>query len=83
MTTALDPDAKPFGNRVRFIRLAKRLRQEDVAKRLGVAQSEVSRLENDPKRSPTLAEIKQIAAALEVAPDQLIGPGGVVIETEF
>lgn len=82
MTTVLDPDAKALGNRVRFIRLAKRMSQEDVAKRLGTVQSEVSRYELG-KRSPTLSEIKEIAAALEVSPDQLIGPGGVVIETEF
>lgn len=82
MTTALDPDAKAFGNRVRFIRLAKRMSQQHVAGRLGVVQSEVSRYELG-KRSPTLSEIKQIAAALGVSPDQLIGPGGAVIETEF
>ncbi len=53
------------GSRVRRARIARGLTQKQLAERLRIPQSQVSRIERDPDRS-TLRTLKRIAKALAV-----------------
>ena len=53
------------GSRLRRARIAKRLTQKQLAERLRIPQSQISRIERDPDRS-TLRTLKRIAKALSV-----------------
>jgi len=59
------------GSRVRRARIAKGLTQKQLAERLRIPQSQVSRIERDPDRS-TLRTLRRIAKALGVAIRALI-----------
>jgi len=51
-------------NRIRETMLIKRITQEELSKRTGIAQSEISRIINDQKKTIHLATAKKIARAL-------------------
>ncbi len=57
-------------NRIREIRRARGLRQVDLARIVGVFQSEISEIENG-KRRPSVYLAKKIAKALRVSLDDL------------
>jgi len=62
---------KQFGNKVREIRLQKKMSQGDVAKILGVHRSYISGIERGT-RNPSLITIGKIAKALGVSKDILV-----------
>ncbi|MEM3905520.1 MAG: helix-turn-helix domain-containing protein [Nitrososphaerota archaeon] len=57
-------------NRTREIRIRKSLRQADLARMIGVFQSEISEIETG-KRKPSVYLTKRIARALRVSLDDL------------
>ena len=57
-------------NRLREVRIKKGLRQSDLAKRVGVFQSEISEIETG-ERKPSVYLAKRIARALGVSLDEL------------
>jgi putative transcriptional regulator len=59
-----------FKNRIREVRKQRGLRQVDLAKRVGVFQSEISEIECG-KRMPSIYLAKKIAKALKVSLDDL------------
>jgi putative transcriptional regulator len=59
-----------FKNRIREIRRRRGLRQVDLARMLGVFQSEISEIECG-KRMPSVYLAKRIAKALKVSVDDL------------
>ena len=64
----IDADASALrlaGSRVRRARIARHLTQQQLAERLHVPQSQISRIEREPDRS-TLRTLKRIAKALGV-----------------
>ena len=60
-------------NRVKELRKARGLRQEDVAKLLGVTRQTINAIEND-KYDPTLALAFRLAQVLETTVDALFQP---------
>lgn len=60
-----------FGPILRRLRLEKALSQEELAARLDVSPSYVSRMESDIKK-PSLEMIFRLASSLEMKPHELI-----------
>ena len=61
-----------FPRRLRRIRMQQGLTQLELAHRLGIQQTGVSRFESG-KRSPTMRSIVRLVLALDVSADQLLG----------
>lgn len=61
-----NPDTTKVGGRIRSIRTDKGLSQEQLAARLNVPQSQVSRWESSDRIDADLRRLAQIADALEV-----------------
>ncbi len=68
-----DVDAR-FGDRVRRVRKFRRLSLEDVAPRVGMAISVLSKLETGQRRC-TVGEAVVLAEVLDVPLDLLVGDG--------
>ena len=62
-------------NRIRELRKAAGLRQEDLARELGVTRQTINAIENN-KYDPTLALAFHLAAELSTTVDELFHPGG-------
>ena len=62
-----------MGNRIRAFRKAAGLRQEDLARELGVTRQSINAIENN-KYDPTLALAFHLAAELGVRVDELFTP---------
>ncbi len=62
----------PIELRIRQLRQARGWSQADLAKRAGVRQATVSRIENNRVKSLDLAVFEKIAEALEVDPGYLV-----------
>ena len=62
-------------NRIRELRKAAGLRQEDLARQLGVTRQTVNAIENN-KYDPTLALAFHLAQELGTTVDQLFRPAG-------
>ena len=60
------------GIRIRIARTAAKLKQEDVARMLGISKSNISEWENG-KRSPGIDQIDDIAKALSTSASYLLG----------
>lgn len=60
-------------NKIRELRSAKRLRQEDLAKLTGVTRQTINAIEND-KYDPTLSLAFELARVLETTVDELFFP---------
>ena len=60
-------------NRIRELRKAAELRQEDLARELGVTRQTINAIENN-KYDPTLALAFHLAAELGVRVDELFTP---------
>lgn len=63
---------KHFGERVRRIRRAKDMTQEDLAEKAGIHRTYLSALERSGGRNPTIRIVDRIAKALEVKPGSLL-----------
>ena len=59
------------GNPIRVWREYKKIKLNELAKKIGISASYLSQIENG-KRNPTIDKLKLIAATLEVAPELLI-----------
>src|SRR5579885_2779818 len=62
-----------LGTRIRVVREARGLKGKDLAKKARVSPPEISRLEKNQLKNPTVATLAKIANALEVAVDFLLG----------
>ena len=62
--------SKPFGARVKALRQARLMTQEDLADATGIAIRTVRNIEAG-RSSPTLTTVGKLAEALEVAPKEL------------
>ena len=69
----VEPDSamtdQRFGAAIRFLRIRRGWRQEDLAARAGVSQSTVSRMERGHLATVTLEVIRAVAAALDMRVD--------------
>lgn len=63
--------AKRLGSNIKKIRLAKKMSQGDLCRKLSVDRAYMSNVENG-KKNPTLATITKIAEALGVSVDLLL-----------
>jgi transcriptional regulator with XRE-family HTH domain len=61
--------------RLREVRLSKLLTQEEVARRAGLSEATVNRLETGATEA-RISTVRKLAAALEVDPSALIVAGG-------
>jgi len=61
-----------FSERVRALRLAKNLKQSDIAKLLGVTITQVSDIERS-RRTTTIDKLVELADCFEVSIDYLVG----------
>jgi SOS-response transcriptional repressor LexA len=67
--------AETLGMRVRRLRKARRLTQQELVRRAGINQGFLSAIEND-RREPSKHTVAALAIALDVPPAVLIGGGG-------
>lgn len=61
-----------FGERLRIIRKNKRIKQCDLAKKIGIAQAQLSRFERG-LHVPTITTLEWICKALDVSATELLG----------
>jgi transcriptional regulator with XRE-family HTH domain len=61
-----------FGSRLRQLRLERRLNQKEVAARVGIDFTYLSKLENDRMEPPAEETIRRLAETLTVEPTELI-----------
>jgi transcriptional regulator with XRE-family HTH domain len=62
-----------LGERIALLRRRHRLTQQQLAARLGVAQSEIHRLERGGVKDPHMSRVVALAQALHVTTDWLVG----------
>ena len=63
----------PIGDRIRARRQDLGWTQEELARRLGVRQNVISRLESGTVKSPSVLLIRRLARTLNVTADYLVG----------
>lgn len=63
-----------FGDRLKSFRTEKKLTQEDLAKKVGVAKTTIIGYEKG-NREPDVEKLKLLASALDITADELIGTG--------
>lgn len=68
----MDEAAFDFGDRLRQLRVAKGLKQVQVAKRIGVSRSIISAYENNTK-TPSYVIVTRFALLYGVSTDYLVG----------
>jgi transcriptional regulator with XRE-family HTH domain len=61
-----------FGERLRALRLERRLNQKELAAAAGIDVTYLSKLENHRLEPPAEATIRRLAAVLEVEPTELL-----------
>src|SRR5688572_29553863 len=61
-----------FGERLRQLRLERKINQRELAARVGIDFTYLSKIENGRMPPPAAATIVKLAAALEVHPDELL-----------
>ncbi len=67
------------GKKLHDLRLARLLRREDLAERVGTHRDHIGRLEREEIASPRIKTIRMLAAALGVEPQELIKDTGIEI----
>jgi transcriptional regulator with XRE-family HTH domain len=67
-----------FGQVLRELRRSKDVSQRDLAEKVGVDFSYISKIENDRLPSPAADTIVKICQALEVSPDKLLALSGKI-----
>ncbi len=70
--------AKTFGHALRELRRSKGVSQRNLAEKVGVDFSYISKLENDRHSPPAADTIVKICKALGVAPDELLASTGKI-----
>jgi len=65
----------PVGERIRALRTARKLTQEQLAYRAGVSVGTIARIERGATR-PTLETLERLARALDVSVADLLGERG-------
>lgn len=65
-----------IGDRIRYLREIKEIKQVDLAKRIGLSQAAISNLETDSSRKPSAPTLMKLAAALECNPQWIIDGRG-------
>lgn len=65
-----------IGDRIRYLREIKEVKQVDLAKRIGLSQAAISNLETDSSRKPSAPTLMKLAAALECNPDWILNGKG-------
>jgi transcriptional regulator with XRE-family HTH domain len=75
---ASEPEARPptFGRTIQELRRARNLTQRDLAARLGIDFTYLSKLENDRGEPPGEATVRKIAEILEADPEELLALAG-------
>lgn len=73
------PGGQTFAQRLRMVREARGLSRRELAERAGLSSSALSLLERG-KRRPTYPTLRALAEALEVEPEDLLGPRGGYLE---
>ena len=68
-----------FGHRLKIVREEKGLKREDVAKQIGTSAAIIGRYERN-ERTPSIDIAKNIAEALEVSLDYLVGDTTVLLK---
>lgn len=68
-----------FGNRLKVVREEKGLKREDVAKKIGTSAAIIGRYERN-ERTPSIDIAKNIAEALDVSLDYLVGDTTVLLK---
>lgn len=68
-----------FGNRLKIVREEKGLKREDIAKKIGTSSAIIGRYERN-ERTPNIDIAKNIAEALEVSLDYLVGDTTVLLK---
>lgn len=61
-----------IGQRIRYARECRQLKQTELAERTGLTQAAISNLETDATRKPSGPSLLKIASALDVGPDWLL-----------
>jgi transcriptional regulator with XRE-family HTH domain len=72
----------PVANAIRNLRLRAGLSQRQLAMRMRVPRTYVSKIENE-KACPTLSSLERLAEALHVRVPDLLNPNGRTIEDEI
>jgi transcriptional regulator with XRE-family HTH domain len=67
-----------FGQKLRALRRAAGITQRELAKRVGVDFSYISKLENDRLPPPAADTVVKICEVLDVAPDELLAATGKI-----
>jgi transcriptional regulator with XRE-family HTH domain len=75
-TAKSDGGTTELGRRIRAARRAKAMTLRDVFERTGVSITYLSDLERGVLSNPTLDKVRQIALALEITVEDLLGPIG-------
>lgn len=65
-----------FGQKLRALRRAAGITQRELAERVGVDFSYISKLENDRLSPPAADTVVEICKALDVTPDELLAASG-------
>lgn len=65
-----------FGEKLRALRRAAKITQRELAERVGVDFSYISKLENDRLPPPAAETVIRICEALGVTPDELLAASG-------
>lgn len=69
---------KTFGQRLRELRKAKNLSQRDLAERVGLDFTYLSKIENEKMRPPSAEAIEKLAKELGANSDELLALAGKV-----
>jgi len=65
-----------FGQRLRVLRRATKITQRQLAERIGVDFSYISKLENDRLPPPAADTVVKMCEVLDVSPDELLAASG-------
>ena len=67
----MEPDTETMGMRIRVTRMRRRIKQIDLARRVGISKNAMFQIENDAT-DPRASRIKAIADVLGVTTDYLL-----------
>lgn len=73
----------PFGKRIRQLRVDKDLSQRDLAARVGIDFTYLSKIENNRAAPPSDAVIERLAAALDVEAEELLALAAKVSQEDL
>lgn len=68
----MDREPKTVGERIRKLRLARKLSQEQLAKAVGIKQGSLTQLETGKSKSPKSSTLTKLARLFEIDPEWLM-----------